>query len=105
MRAGSLDKKVEFQSLTKSKNSFKEVVEEWNKFVEAYVSILPLRGKEYFSSKGVKSEVSHKLQMRYMDGITSDMKIVYGVRTFEIESVINIREENKTLELMLTEDV
>ena len=105
MRAGSLNKKVLFQVATGASNDFGEPTNSWSDFATAYVSIVPLRGKEYFSSKGVKSEVSHKIELRFMPGVTTDMKIVYGSRTFEIESAINVREQNRTLEIMATEVV
>jgi len=105
MRAGSLDKKVIIEKQSEGSDDFGEVTNTWESYASTYVSILPLRGREYFSSKGVKSEVSHKIELRYMDGIDSSMRIVYGARVFEIESVINIREKNKTLEIMATEVV
>ena len=105
MRAGSLNKKVEFQSLTKTKNSFKEVVDGWTKFAEAYVSILPLKSSEKFLSKKTSAEVTHKILMRFMDGIKPSMQIVHGSRVFKIDGIINVREENKTLQITASEDI
>ena len=103
MRAGSLDKKVVIEKYSEGSDDFGEVTNTWESFASTYVSIVPLRGREHFSSKGVKSEVSHKIELRYMDGIDSSMRIVYGSRVFNIESVINVREKNRTIEIMATE--
>lgn len=103
MRSGSLKNKIDIQFYSDTKNSFGEIEKGFNLFKSTYASIVPVSGKEYFTSKQNNSEVTHKILFRYIAGITPSMRIVYGSRTFSIESVLNIREENKTIQLMATE--
>jgi len=103
MRSGNLKKKITFQDYTETSNDFGEIAKGYTAFKTVFASVTPLAGKEYFSSKQVNAEVSHKIECRYFNGVVPSMQIVYGTRVFQIESVINIREANKTLQIMATE--
>jgi len=105
MRSGSLKHKVEIHSYTELENDFSETVKSWVKLHDAYASILPLKATEKFVSKRTKSEVTHKVLLRYIPNINPNMRIVFGSRVFEIDSVLNIREENKILQIIATEEL
>lgn len=104
MRSRSLKHKIVIQTYSETQNSFGESVKEWVDFKTVWSSITPLSAKEYFKA-GVQAEVSHKIGIRYIRDIKPKMRVVYGTRIFSIESVLNIREANKTLQLICTEDV
>jgi SPP1 family predicted phage head-tail adaptor len=103
MRSGNLKQKITFQTSTPTQDDFGGIVDGFSIFAQTYASITPISGKEYFVSKQTNAEVSHKIECRFISGITPSMRIVYGARVFNIESVINIREENKTLQIMASE--
>ena len=104
MRSGRLKHRIIIQTFSESKNDFGEGVKSWNDYATAYASITPLSAKEYFKA-GVQAEATHKVELRYIDGIKPKMRVLYGERIFDIESVINIREENRVLQLICTEVV
>lgn len=103
MRSGNLKNKVAFETYAETQNDFGEVIKGYSDFKTVYASIVPLSGKEYFSAQQINAEISHKIECRYFAGVLPTMRIVYGTRIFNIESVINIREANKTLQIMCTE--
>lgn len=103
MRSGNLKHKITFETSAQTQDDFGGFVDGFSVFTETYASITPVSGKEYFASKQINAEVSHKIECRFISGITPSMRIVYGSRVFDIESVINIREENKTLQIMASE--
>lgn len=105
MRAGRLKHKIIIKSSMQTKNSFNELVLVWTDFSTIKSNIIPLNGNEIFSSSHLRAEVTHKVEIRYLVGVTPKMKIVYGSREFNIESVINVREANKVLHLVCTEVV
>lgn len=70
-----------------------------------YASIEPLIGREYMAAKQMQADVTHKIRMRYIPGLTTTMRIVFGTRVFEIESILNVQERNRELVIMATEDV
>ena len=104
MRARSLKHKIIIQTYSETQNDFGEVVKGWEDFKTAYASITPLSAKEYYKA-GTNAEVSHKIELRYIKDIKPKMRVVYDDREFSIESVLNIREANKTLQLICTEVV
>lgn len=102
MRSGNLKHKITIQSYSETQNDFGEVVKGWEDLKTIYSSITPLSAKEFFKD-GVQAEVTHKIEMRYFEGVKPKMQVVYGSRIFSITSVINIREANKTLQLICKE--
>ena len=104
MRAGNLKHKVTIQTYSETQNDFGEVLKGWVDLKLAYASITPLSAKEFFKA-GTHAEVSHKVELRYLKDVTPKMRVIFGVRVFTIESVLNIREANKSLQLICTEVV
>ena len=72
----------------------------WGTVTVCWGSLWPLRGREWIASSLENSEISGRFRMRYVSGITPDMQLYFGSRTFEILSVIDPDEKHKELELM-----
>jgi len=104
MRAGNLKYKIVIQTYNEPQDGFGEVIKEWVEFKTAYASITPLSAKEFYKA-GVHAVATHKVEIRYLKGVNPKMRIVYGTRVFNITSVLNIREADKTLQLICTEVV
>jgi len=102
MRSGNLKHKIIIQNYSETQNDFGEVVKGWVDFKSAYASITPLSAKEFFKA-GTNAEVSHKIEFRYIAEVKPKMQVLYSSRVFSIDSVLNIREANKTLQLICTE--
>lgn len=103
MRSGNIKHLITFQSYSETANEYGEEIKEFIDFETTYASIVPLSGKEYFNSETVNAQISHKIECRYISGVLPSMRVKYGERVFNIESVINIREANKTLQIMAVE--
>jgi len=102
MRSGNLKHKIVIQTYSETQNDFGEIIKGWSDFKTAYASITPLSAKEFFKA-GVQAEATHKVEVRYLTEIKPKMRVLYGTRVFNIESVINVREANKSLQLICTE--
>jgi SPP1 family predicted phage head-tail adaptor len=104
MIVGKLDKRIviEEQSGT-TQDEFGAVVENWTALLGADASIVPLQGFERYAAQQANSTVSHKITMRYRDGIDAKKRVKFGIRIFDIEAVINLEEKNRWLELSCTE--
>jgi SPP1 family predicted phage head-tail adaptor len=74
-------------------------------FATAWASIEPLNGREFFAAQQVNAEVTARIRLRYLPGVTRQMQVKFGSRTFAIESVINVEERNRELQLMVKEVV
>ena len=78
---------------------------EWAEFAIVWASIEPISGREYWASSQVQAELTHRIRIRYIDGLRPTMKVFYNDREFEIESIINWQERNIDLQLMCKEKV
>lgn len=105
INAGKYRHIVTFQRLKQAnQNAYGETsVNDENNWEDAFTSrvgIFPLSGREFLGLQGdVKtSEISHRIVLRYREGITSDMRIKFGNRIFEINSPpVNSLERNDEL--------
>jgi SPP1 family predicted phage head-tail adaptor len=103
MEAGALRHKVIIQQPAEVTNSLGEITVSWSTFAIVWAEILPLSGREYWSSKQVNSEVTGKIRIRYKSGITPKMRVKYGTRIFNIEAVMNYQEKNIETVLLVKE--
>lgn len=80
----------------------------WHPMTKIKASIEPLSGREYWTASQAQGEATVRIVIRYMDGITSRMRVLYkdddGDRIYEMKSPpINKLESNRYIELMCKE--
>jgi SPP1 family predicted phage head-tail adaptor len=75
----------------------------WQEFMTVWASIEPLNGRELFAAQEHHAEVTHRVRMRYHDGITPLMRVKFGDRYFGIFSVIDLELRGRELQLMCSE--
>lgn len=75
----------------------------WQDVATMWASVEPISGKEYIMLQNTNSELILRIRMRYIPGITNAMRVKYGERVFDIQSVINYKELNREMHLMCTE--
>ncbi|MFA5866915.1 MAG: phage head closure protein [Actinomycetota bacterium] len=105
MRAGQLRHKIVIQQVLLSQDAYGASVETLSTFATVWTSIEPISGREYFDSAKLNAEITHRIRIRYTAGITPDMKVLFGSRTFDILSIIDREERNREMELMCAEVV
>jgi len=103
MRAGALNHRITIERATESANSYGERTKTWSEFATMWASIEPLTGREFYQSKQIGTETTHNVTIRYKAGITQKMRVKYGSRYFDIESVINEKERGVKMFLMCKE--
>lgn len=101
MIAGLLRHQVEIFSLveTQSTNTG-EMVQSWSSLGTVWASIESLKGQEKWAAAQRQSTIDTKITIRYLSGVSVKGKIVYGSITYMIESIINIDERNRELQIM-----
>ena len=99
----NLDKKVSIQRQTTTTDSSGQPQDTWTTTSNPWVSIRPISGKEYFNASGERAQVSHEVVLRHGPTVAPKDRIVYGSRTFDIQSVLNLEERSRYLKLMCRE--
>jgi SPP1 family predicted phage head-tail adaptor len=99
INAGKYRHKIQIQKLVSSQDEYGETDNHWQTIVTTKAGIFPISGREFYAAQEVQSEMTHKIQTRYIKGISSDMRILFDGRVFNIISPpINWQEKNRELQ-------
>jgi len=63
----------------------------------------PMTGREYQEAQKIRAETTYRVTTRYFSGITSDMRILFKNKELLIQSVLNVEERNRELQIICTE--
>lgn len=103
MRTEELKHKITFQNLTidTNENGFEEEV--WQDYLTVWAAVTNLIGREYFAAAAVQAEKTVKFTIRYLQGITDDMRILFEDKQYNITFIDNIKYKNKYIEIKALE--
>ena len=107
MRAGDLRHRIDFQVETETADGMGGKNLTWAAVYRAVpAAIWPVSSRERLDNLKLESEITHKIRVRYISGITSKHRIKYGTRTFDIQGApINHEERNRYLDILATEQI
>ena len=103
LNAGRLRKKVDiygYQEMDSELSSYKVVLA---KRATVWAELRPVRGTEFLEYYREANALQYKITIRYRPDLTEKDVLLYGSRQFEINSIININEDNVALEIYCTE--
>lgn len=80
-------------------------VRSWKTLTEIWAEIRTLSGRESFFADKLESAVSHKILVRYREGVAAGQRLVHESRVFNIRYVANLHSDNEVLELLVEEGV
>lgn len=103
MKSGRLRDKITFQTYAESLTESGGLVKAWTDFAIVFAEILPVSGREYIAASQVQGEISHKIRIRYLSGLHSKMRIVSGLRTFEIVAILPDRTNAREIIILANE--
>ncbi len=111
MRAGELRHQITIQMATTGRDSVGERTMTWTSGRNTWAGIWPVRGREYFESQQLQSNITHKIRIRHQTlangtTISPEHRIKFGTRIFNITTPpINADERNIILDMMCVEEV
>ncbi len=105
---GELDKRVTILRFGKERDDAGGFLDDWptsgwEQVCTRWARVEPLRGRTYFEAQQARANVTHRVTMRYVEGITPDMTINYAGRRLDIISVIDVNEGHDWMEIMTEE--
>ena len=104
MQSGKLRNYIEIQQKIMVEDENLEWIESWPTFTSYWAEILPLVGREYWASRQTVSEVTGKIRMRYLTGVKTTMKVIDGLKSYDIEAVIDVENRHEELILLVKEN-
>lgn len=105
--SGRLRKRVRIEQPVDTSDGAGGYIRSWNLVTTVWAEVEPFsnRGREIVVAEQVQSEVTHRIMIRYLSGVTADMRLVMDGRALNIRTVININEKNEVLVLFAQEGV
>lgn len=77
----------------------------WVQFATVWCSIEPLQGREMQFAQQVHGQVTHKVTLRYLPGVTPRMQLRWGGRVFNFGPVLSPDERRFLLTTYAAEKV
>ncbi len=90
-KIGKLRHRVTIEQVSESQDADGSVIEIWSAYAVVQASIEPMSGREYFAAQSTQADVTHRISLRYLSGVTPKMRVNYSSRIFDI---LAITDEN-----------
>lgn len=103
MRSGPLRHRITFQRRADTLDAFGHPSTGWQDVATVWASVEPISGRERLSANQVQAETTHRIRTRGRPGLAPSMRIRFGVRVFDIQSIIDRREIGAELEILAVE--
>lgn len=101
---GLLRHRVEIQTSVEVNDTFGQPIPAWSALYQnVKANVEPLNGQELFEARQLYSEVTHRITARYVPGVTTKHRVLWGTRVFDILAALNLEERNLVLEIMAKE--
>lgn len=104
IRSGELRERVTIQVSAESRNNLGETTLTWADFTTRWASVEGVSAREVLLNGQQDINLTHRVRMRYVDGLTQNMRLIWRGRTLEVISLLehNNRSEH---ELICSESV
>jgi SPP1 family predicted phage head-tail adaptor len=105
MRAGKLRHTISIQSRSITRDAGGGAVDTWATVTDGTrpAEVRPISSGERFSDQQLQEVVTHRISCRWLSGITTKHRILFGTRAFDIQSVINWSERDRELTMFCVE--
>jgi SPP1 family predicted phage head-tail adaptor len=104
MKAGRLNQLITIETPTTTLTASGDKQTTWATFATVYGSVQGAKVQEQWDAESVFPLITHQVILRYLAGVTSDMRLRVGSRVLHIEGPpINPAERNIELHLLCIE--
>ena len=86
--AGKLRERVTIQQAAEARNSLGETTLSWATFTERWASVEGVSSREALELGQADVSLTHRVRMRYVDGMTHNMRLLWRGRVLEIVSLL-----------------
>ena len=100
MIIGKLDRRIEIQTATDTRNAFGEGVPGWTTTNTVWAAAEPGGGNEGTEGEKITATGLIKFTIRYIAGLDEKMRIIYGGETYDITNISEpVLERKRVLEI------
>ena len=92
---------VSVQTNTPTRSARGAEVDAWTTLATVRAEVAPLQGREFFAAQQINSEITYKVKMRWISGVTSGSRVLWGSELLEVVGPpINTKARKRELVLM-----
>ena len=102
---GKMRHRVVVQSFIETQDDAGQPIKTYSDLDTVWAKVTPLTGKERVEAAQVRAEVTHSVMIRYRAGLKPKMRLVYDGQILEIAAVINLREEDRWMQIACIERI
>lgn len=103
-RAGTLRRRITFQTQSKDGDAAGQRIETWSNFATVWGSVEDVSGRELVRGGVTSGQANTLIRIRHHPGITNGMRAIVGPRSFEIVSPpIDRQGRRRDLEVLCRE--
>lgn len=103
MRAGPLKHLIMIQAKGQTRDAYGAVVDGWVDFAPARADVRDVASSERYVSQSINSVITKRFFIRYIDGITADMRIVHDGKNYDIDPPVDTAGKRRMLEIAAAE--
>lgn len=100
MNPGDLDQRVTIERFTSEQMDDGQMVDTWAPLATVWAAVEPQAGREFVAAGAAQSELTTKIRIRWMAGLTSGDRVTHDGRVYNIASVIDYRSARREIVLM-----
>lgn len=104
-KIGNLDKRIEIQSRVLSADTFGEPVPAWETIAVVYAAVEPISGREAWQAQQAQADVTHRVTIRFRAELAPKMRFRFRGRALNIDSVVNLEEDDRFSVCLCKEEV
>ena len=83
--AGALRRRITIQKKSLKTDDYGDKTEgDWGDVCSVWACIDAIGAREFWEAQAAHGELTHRVTIRYREGITADMRILYGERKFDL---------------------
>ena len=105
MEAGTLNKRITLQYTTNVSDGMGGFTATWIDAATVWAAIWPTSAAELIQSMQTDMVISHRVRIRYRSVLRPSWRIRFGLRYFNIVSIINPNERGEWLDILCKEVV
>ncbi len=103
MRSGPLKHLIMIQVNEQARDGYGAVIDNWVDFAPARADVRDIASSERYVSQSLNSVITKKFFIRYIEGITADMRIVHDGKTYDIDPPVDTSGKRRMLEISASE--
>lgn len=90
MRGGRLDRRIVIEEATQTRDELGAIIETWATWRTIWAQVTPMTANDRFLSDALRPARTNKFRIRYLAGISEQMRITFEDRTYKITGIAEI---------------